>query len=437
MGRFKRIHDDYASPFDVDASDSYIDPSVTIEREAQIEAKRHRRKAADAAQRDIRLQQLKQRRRYDDAASRQAQSPAVNSHRAAAHRARVSQKRKARNPKHAITVAAVVLALAISIYAAGAAGIRLWTDHSSDHAILLPPVYSSQDSVPVEYERSGELTPLYAKTPMDVTISGAYAGIHANDTNARTVVIKLEVTNNATSEMSLAAVGEITVYQNGVELPDTYLVPERGVLPEYGMLDYDDIDAGATAIVSKPFELRDDAEPLDVRISGNYDSATIRSAFNIGQDVPASPFEQIDSSQLPATPKAIAAADMTEIHDPYSDEYMADARIDSIVRGPRTYDGIDTVIVTYTWINRTDSPISLEWLGSISAYFNGEEVDTRYVSADAVEGFENSSEFIEVLPDIEFTVTVAYGIPEYAGEFRACFEDYNDDVLIERTVDLR
>ena len=289
---------------------------------------------------------------------------------------------------------------------------------------------------PETFERTGTLADDYDDERMSFTITRAYAGIH-DDLDARTVVIELEASNEGSVATSLSSMGDLEVFQNGVGLRDTYLYigDDADVLAGYDpSASINEILPDATATITMAYTLRDDTTPLDVRLSDYSGDTTIRSAFEIGEDTPDAPFTQIDSSELPEVPEATDTDGMTTVRD-WDDTVIADVRVDDIALGPQTYEGQPTVIVTYRWINRSDDPISLSWLGDIQARLDGTELETAYLSEPPT-GYEGGSKYLSVLPGAQATVTIAYELPRTDGTVNARIVDYDDTVLVEGSSEL-
>lgn len=512
MGLFgNRSDDDYISPFDVDKSPDYIDPSTAIEREAKRGAKRQRqeerrRKARKRAEhhRQERIEQAyyhgarqtavppasaagpqpSRGRRQPDALRRPTANPASDAARKPGsgrsvavpivvaviamtvgalignvlgslvvigaivyviHVARTRRGGRARDASGSGPVIAVVVLVVAAIIIAGAVvfgvGIarRSASTGPSRGSFSLPWDDPDDDYVerePETLERAGTLIDDYDDGRLAITIARAYAGV-PDDHGSRTVVVEVEASNEGSAATSLSSIGDLEVFQNGVELQDSYLYPDDDdVLPGYdSMSSINDIAPGAETTVTMAFALRDDVTPLDVRISDHADITTIRSAFTIGEDAPNAPFTQIDSSELPAIPTPTDTAGMTTV-DEWDGTDLADVRIDDISRGPQTHDGQNTVIVTYRWINRSDEPMRFSWIGDATASLNGTELEKVYYFEDPPAGYVQDSVYLSVLPDAEATVTIAYEMPRASGTVNARIADYDDTVLVERSMKL-
>lgn len=296
--------------------------------------------------------------------------------------------------------------------------------------------YDYTEKEPETFERTGTLIDEYDDERMSFTIARAYAGIH-DDFDARTVIVEVEASNEGSATTSLGSIGELEVFQNGVALRDSFLYvgDDASLLPGYDPVSsINDIPPGGRSTITVAYALRDTTTPLDVRITDYSDTATIRSAFAIGEDTPTSPFEQIDSSELPQIPTPTDTEGMSTIRD-WDDTALAEVRIDDIQRGTPTYEGIDTVIVTYRWINRSDEIRSLSQLGDIQAFLDDTELEDAYLS-EPVEGFEESSEYLALLPGAQTTATLAYELPRTTGTVNARIVDYDDTVLVERSYEL-
>lgn len=346
--------------------------------------------------------------------------------------------------RRTVTVAITVTVVVMIIVAASVIGVIMAQRNTSSGSLRGSFSWSPDDEddhdytepEPETFERTGTLTDDYDDERMSFTITRAYAGIH-DDLDARTVVIELEASNEGSVATSLSSMGDLEVFQNGVGLRDTYLYvgDDADVLAGYDpSASLNEILPDATATITMAYTLRDDTTPLDVRLSDYSDDTTIRSAFEIGEDTPDAPFTQIDSSELPEVPEATDTDGMTTVRD-WDDTVIADVRIDDIALGPQTYEGQDTVIVTYRWINRSDDPISLSWLGDIQALLDGTELETAYLSEPPTR-YEDGSKYLSVLPGAQATVTIAYELPRTAGTVNARIVDYDDTVLVEGSSEL-
>ena len=296
--------------------------------------------------------------------------------------------------------------------------------------------YDYTEKAPETFERTGTLIDEYDDERMSFTITRAYAGIH-DDFDARTVIIEVEASNEGSAATSLSSIGELEVFQNGVGLRDSFLYvgDDTSLLPGYDPVSsINEIQPASRSTITVAYALRDTTTPLDVRITDYSDTATIRSAFAIGEDTPTSPFEQIDSSELPQIPTPTDTEGMSTIRD-WDDTALAEVCIDDIQRGTPTYEGIDTVIVTYRWINRSDEIRSLSQLGDIQAFLDGTELEDAYLS-EPVEGYEESSEYLALLPGAQTTATLAYELPRTTGTVNARIVDYDDTALVERSYEL-
>ena len=347
-------------------------------------------------------------------------------------------------PNRATAVVVTVTVTAIIVVAAAVIGVVMaqrntvsdtsrgsfsWSADDEDD-------YDYTEKEPETFERTGTLIDEYDDERMSFTIARAYAGIH-DDFDARTVIVEVEASNEGSATTSLGSIGELEVFQNGVGLRDSFLYvgDDTSLLPGYDPVSsINEIPPGGRSTITVAYALRDTTTPLDVRITDYSDTATIRSAFAIGEDTPTSPFEQIDSSELPQIPTPTDTEGMSTIRD-WDDTALAEVRIDDIQRGTPTYEGIDTVIVTYRWINRSDEIRSLSQLGDIQAFLDGTELEDAYLS-EPVEGYEESSEYLALLPGAQTTATLAYELPRTTGTVNARIVDYDDTALVERSYEL-
>lgn len=346
--------------------------------------------------------------------------------------------------RRTVTVAITVAVVVAIIVAASVIGVIMAQHNTSSGSLRGSFSWSPDDEddhdytepEPETFERTGTLADDYDDERMSFTITRAYAGIH-DDLDARTVVIELEASNEGSVATSLSSMGDLEVFQNGVGLRDIYLYigDDADVLAGYDpSASINEILPDATATITMAYTLRDDTTPLDVRLSDYSGDTTIRSAFEIGEDTPEAPFTQIDSSELPEVPEATDTDGMTTVRD-WDDTVIADVQVDDIALGPQTYEGQDTVIVTYRWINRSDDPISLSWLGDIQARLDGTELETAYLSEPPT-GYEDGSKYLSVLPGAQATVTIAYELPRTDGTVNARIVDYDDTVLVEGSSEL-
>lgn len=467
MGLFTRHADDgYVSPFDVGESPAYIDPAAVIERQSRADEKT--RKRQEKARRDRKRDEHRRQERIEQAYYHGARpsgahpAPAAVSRTTSAASSRTTSAASSRatpagapatpnrdgartapaakdGTKRSSSKGGLIAFLVICAIAIAITIVSNTMDSSDDSS------YSSHDDTsqtadvddaepePQTFERTGTIDDEYSNDRMTLTITGGYAGVHDYD-DARTVVIEVEAVNDGPTAVSMRSLAMLDVYQNGVGLQETYLHPDDDT---DAMAGYDassssnDIQSGGTAAVTVAFALRDDA-PLDVRITDHSGMTTIRSGFIVGEDTAGTAFEQIDSSDLPAPPEPTDTDGMTSIRD-WDDSVIAEVRIDDIVMGPRDYDGQETVIVTYSWINRSDECQSLAYfVGDITAYLDGgAELEDAYI--DSVDGYEDGSEYVPVLPGVQSRVTVAYALPRESGTVDAGIEDYDGTMLVERS----
>lgn len=310
-----------------------------------------------------------------------------------------------------------------------------YDSYSSDTADTPYDAYEERE--PQTFERAGTIDEQYSDDQMSFTITRAYTGIRDDD-NSRTVVVEVEAINEGPTSASMSSLGTLYVFQNGIGLQETYLYLDEDANEMAGydpMSVINDIKSGDKATITQAFVLRDTVTPLDVRIIDYSNMTTIKSGFTIGDDVTDAPFTQINSSELPEVPPAADVSGMTSIRD-WNDTIIADVHIDDASMGPKDYEGHNTVIVTYSWINRSDEIQSMTNLGDVVAYAKGSSDLERAFYGDLVAGYEDNSVNTSILPGVQSQVTIAYVLPRNSTTVNACIEDYDGTVLIERSFTL-
>ncbi|OXN00643.1 hypothetical protein Tam10B_1114 [Bifidobacterium vansinderenii] len=111
----------------------------------------------------------------------------------------------------------------------------------------------------------------------------------------------------------------------------------------------------------------------------------------------------------------------------YSDVLGANKQIDvkavSAKRGPDTYDGRHTVIVTYQWINHTKIPLTFNDAMTETAYQNGVELE-KTVFSDPTDTYSVATRDAPVMPDVPTTTTIAYELRDDTSQVSVDVQGY-------------
>lgn len=111
----------------------------------------------------------------------------------------------------------------------------------------------------------------------------------------------------------------------------------------------------------------------------------------------------------------------------YSDVLGANKQIDvkavSAKRGPDTYDGRHTAIVTYQWINHTKIPLTFNDAMTETAYQNGVELE-KTVFSDPTDTYSVATRDAPVMPDVPTTTTIAYELRDDTSQVSVDVQGY-------------
>ncbi|MBW3088311.1 DUF5067 domain-containing protein [Bifidobacterium sp. 82T24] len=288
---------------------------------------------------------------------------------------------------------------------------------SSSTSSYMPP----KTTKPITYkilDRTGNLTYLEQSDKTlsaDFTIVSAQRGPKSCN-GQNTVLVKYEAKNTSKTDIDMQSYLSFDVYDSGIGLrhigcfaggdPDGY--------------DFSDtmrkIAPGSSLGFMQAYELRNNTDTLfDVRIANHARNTptSIGASFTLPKDSKATDVTKPGSVVKPDMPQGFTLG-MTRLTGASyrSDDILGAGRQVDIkavraVKGPKTYKGVDTVIVTYQWVNRT--PIPLEFTDAVTstAYQDGVELKPT-VFSDPFAGYSVATRDAPVMEDVPMTTTMAY-----------------------------
>lgn len=286
----------------------------------------------------------------------------------------------------------------------------------------------NEEPQPSVFEDSGTLTD--EDESLELAITRAFAGPHDED-GERTVFVCVDARNTGSVTTSLSQLATADVYQNGVALPHPIFDGNQAESWGYeGNAHGMEILPDGTATLTFAFVLRDETTPVDVRLTAHDDMTIIKSGFTIGADTAGTDLTRMPVADLPE-PERTTQAELSQMHtvESYDGKPRAAVRVTGLRRGPDRYDGAHTVIASFDWSNQSQVPISLTDCCEMKVFRNGVEIQ-RTALVDPVEGYEQSSDQIDVLPGSGMTVTVAYEVPSWDGAYTVQLTQINDASVV-------
>ncbi|WP_165777341.1 DUF5067 domain-containing protein [Bifidobacterium primatium] len=276
-------------------------------------------------------------------------------------------------------------------------------------------------SKPVKYEvldRTGKLMYL---TQSDKTLSAEFTVVSAQRgpkscSAQNTVLVKYRAKNTSKTDIDMQSYLSFDVYDSGIGLrqigcfaggnPDGY--------------DFSDtirkIAPGASLEFMKAYELRNNNDTLfDVRI-GNYARnlpKSVGASFTLPKDSSVTDVTEPGKVVKPDMPQGFTLG-MTRLNgasyrhdDVFDDKRAVDVKATGVTRGPKTYNGKNTVIVTYQWVNRTPIPLTFTNAVATTAYQDGVELKQTVLSQPFA-GYSVATRDVPVMEDVPMTTTMAY-----------------------------
>ena len=286
----------------------------------------------------------------------------------------------------------------------------------------------NEEPQPSVFEDSGTVAD--EDESLELAITRAFAGPHDED-GERTVFVCVDARNTGSVTTSLSQLATADVYQNGVALPHPIFDGNQAESWGYeGNAHGMEILPDGTATLTFAFVLRDETTPVDVRLTAHDDMTIIESGFTIGADTAGTDLTRMPVADLPE-PERTTQAELSQMHtvESYDGKPRAAVRVTGLRRGPDRYDGAHTVIASFDWSNQSQVPISLTDCCEMKAFRNGVEIQ-RTALVDPVEGYEQSSDQIDVLPGSGMKVTVAYEVPSWDGDYTVQLTQINDASVV-------
>ncbi|WP_163200548.1 MULTISPECIES: DUF5067 domain-containing protein [Bifidobacterium] len=276
-------------------------------------------------------------------------------------------------------------------------------------------------SKPAKYEvldRTGKLTYLKQSSK---TLSAEFTVVSARRgpkscSAQNTVLVKYQAKNTSKTDIDMQSYLSFDVYDSGIGLrqvgcfaggnPDGY--------------DFSDsirkIAPGGSLEFMKAYELRNNNDTLfDVRV-GNYARnmpTSIGASFTLPKDSTATDVTSPGKVVKPDMPQGFTLG-MTRLDgasyrydDILGDQRGIDIKATGVRRGPKTYSGKNTVIVTYQWVNRTPIPLTFTNAVTTTAYQDGVELK-QTVFSQPFAGYSVATRDVPVMEDVPMTTTMAY-----------------------------
>ena len=341
-----------------------------------------------------------------------------------ARRAGAQARRKRRHPIRNIIAIIVILYLLSDVFPGigsffGLGGDSDGRSRSSSYSSYSPP----KTAQPLRFkvlDRTGNLT--YVERS-DKTLSADFTIVSAQRgpkscSGQNTLLVKYQTKNTSTTDIDMTSYLSFDVYDSGIGLRNIGCF--AGDNPKgYEFSDtMRKIRPGASMEFMQAYELRNAADTsYDVRVGSHSRNmpTSIGASFTLPKDVndlAATDVAKPGQIIKPDMPKDFTQG-MTRLtgasyrYDDVTAGRQVDVKPVSAVKGPKTYKGAPTVIVTYRWVNRTPIPLSFTDAVTTTVYQNGVELKPTSFS-DRFPGHSVATRDVPVMQDVPMTTTMAY-----------------------------
>lgn len=310
-------------------------------------------------------------------------------------------------------------------------------------------------------DRTGEITYYESAGSNGKTLSGKFAILEAQrgpaDCNGQpTMLVTYRFTNLSKTNANAQNYLSYSVYHQGVGLQQIGCFAD-GDPDGYSMFDISsDVQPKASHEFKVAYQLPDQAVrsfqaantgqdataieqdlTYDVRIS-NYARnlpTSIGATVTLPQDVnDLNPTDGAKPRTFEAPSATVDFKDGLRLFTGYSYTYddslsvheRIEAEAISARRGPNTYNGKHTVIVTYHWINHTKVPYTFNDAVRETVYQNGVELE-RTVFSEPTDSYSVTTRDAPVMPRVPMTTTMAYVLRDDTSALTATIEGPTSD----------